>query len=180
MKALIIVDYTNDFIASDGKLTCGKVGQDLDSNISELIKEFSKNQDFIFVANDCHEENDIYSPEHTLFPPHNIRNSHGAKVYGKTLETLENIDQTKVIYFDKTRYSAFAGTFLDIKLRERNITQIYLVGVCTDICILHTAIDAYNLNYEINVYEKGVASFNEEGHNFAISHLINSLNAKII
>ena len=26
-KALLIIDYTNDFIADDGALTCGKPGQ---------------------------------------------------------------------------------------------------------------------------------------------------------
>ena len=45
---------------------------------------------------------------------------------------------------DKTRYSAFAGTDLEMKLRERGIEEVHLVGVCTDICVLHTAVDAYN------------------------------------
>ncbi|OUJ20945.1 isochorismatase, partial [Corynebacterium kefirresidentii] len=45
-----------------------------------------------------------------------------------------------------------------------NIKDIEIVGVCTDICILHTAVSAYNLGYNITIPKDGVASFNESGH----------------
>ena len=32
-KALIVVDYSYDFIADDGRLTCGKPGQDIEQFI---------------------------------------------------------------------------------------------------------------------------------------------------
>jgi len=46
---------------------------------------------------------------------------------------------------DKTRYSAFAGTPLELMLRERNIKEIHIIGVCTDICVLHSIIKASKL-----------------------------------
>ena len=52
---------------------------------------------------------------------------------------------------DKRHYSAFSGTDLDIRLRERGITELCLTGVCTDICVLHTAVDAYNLGYQLMI-----------------------------
>ncbi|MEH7392557.1 isochorismatase, partial [Bacillus sp. JJ1474] len=39
-KALINVDYTYDFVAEDGTLTCGKPGQALEERITEITKEF--------------------------------------------------------------------------------------------------------------------------------------------
>ena len=54
---------------------------------------------------------------------------------------------------------------LDSLLRERSINQVEIVGVCTDICVLHTAISAYNLGYKISVPAEGVASFNQKGMN---------------
>ena len=45
---------------------------------------------------------------------------------------------------DKRHYSAFSGTDLDIRLRERHVDTVILTGVLTDICVLHTAVDAYN------------------------------------
>jgi nicotinamidase-related amidase len=39
-KCLVNVDYTNDFIADDGALTCGKPGQDIEDYIVSLTKQF--------------------------------------------------------------------------------------------------------------------------------------------
>ena len=52
-------------------------------------------------------------------------------------------------------------------------------GVCTDICVLHTAISAYNLGYKISVPAEGVASFNQKGHEWALAHFKNSLGAEV-
>lgn len=37
-KALIIVDYSFDFIDDNGKLTCGKPGQEIETFITQRIK----------------------------------------------------------------------------------------------------------------------------------------------
>lgn len=81
---------------------------------------------------------------------------------------------------DKTRYSAFCGTDLALKLRERGITEVHLIGVCTDICVLHTAVDAYNHGFGITVHEDAVASFNPDGHVWALGHFRGSLGAKVV
>lgn len=179
-KALIIIDYVNDFVETDGKLTCGPPAQDIENNISQIIEEFSKSDDFIVVASDNHDENDIYNPEHNLFPTHCISGTPGCNLYKNVLSAVNKANPKKLIKIEKLRYSAFAGTNLDLKLRERNISHIYLVGVCSDICVLHTAVDAYNLGYHIYVYENGIASFNAKGHAFALQHFKNALGATII
>ncbi|MER2111852.1 MAG: isochorismatase family cysteine hydrolase [Solibacillus isronensis] len=178
-KALIVIDYTYDFVADDGKLTCGKPGQAIEKNISTLIEQFIEQNDVLVFANDLHVENDPYHPESKLFPPHNIVGTKGRELYGSVKELYETY-QDRVISFDKTRYSAFAGTNLDILLRERNVEEVILVGVCTDICILHTAVDSYNLGYKITVPEHAVASFNEIGHKWALGHFKSCLGASII
>ncbi|MCG4778379.1 isochorismatase, partial [Eggerthella lenta] len=33
-EALLIIDYTNDFVADDGALTCGQAAQALDEHIT--------------------------------------------------------------------------------------------------------------------------------------------------
>ena len=65
-------------------------------------------------------------------------------------------------------------------LRERKIEEVVLVGVCTDICVLHTAVDSYNLGYKITIPKDAVASFNAIGHEWALSHFESSLGAQII
>ncbi|MBF0779885.1 MULTISPECIES: cysteine hydrolase family protein [unclassified Granulicatella] len=177
MKALIVIDYTNDFIATNGALTCGTVGQNIEHAIASLVKEFQANQDFIVFATDKHEKQDKYHPENKLFPPHNIVGTTGRHFYGE----LDVLAQDVNIYkMDKRRYSSFAGTDLDSRLRERSITEIHLCGVCTDICVLHTAIEGYNLGYDIVVHKLAVASFDDVGHHYALKHLEHVIGAKVI
>ncbi|WP_260285016.1 cysteine hydrolase family protein [Peribacillus aracenensis] len=180
-KALINIDYTYDFVADGGSLTCGKPGQDIEKALVSITKDFIEQGEYTVFAIDLHVEGDRLHPESNLFPPHNISGTMGRELYGALKEEYEtNKNQKNVHYIDKTRYSAFAGTDLDIRLRERHITDVYLVGVCTDICILHTAIDAYNLGYKIFVYENAVASFNDAGHHWALGHFKGSLGATIL
>lgn len=178
-KALLIVDYTVDFVAEDGALTCGQPGIELESYITSLTESFIENEEFVVFPVDIHDENDPYHPETKAFPPHNIRGTVGRHLYG-TLQDVYQQHKDKVHWIDKTRFSAFAGTDLELLLRARQINEIHIVGVCTDICVLHTAVDAYNKGFTIVIHEQGVASFNEAGHDWAISHFENTLGATII
>jgi len=181
MKALLNVDYTIDFVADEGKLTCGKPGQAIEGEIVRLTREFLEQGDFVVFAIDRHEEGDSCHPENRLFPPHNIAGTEGRNLYGELQAVFEaNRDNKNVHYMDKTRYSAFAGTDLEIKLRERGITKLHLVGVCTDICVLHTAVDAYNKGFSIIVHKDAVASFNPAGHEWALEHFANTLGAEVV
>ncbi|MGE7949238.1 cysteine hydrolase family protein [Lysinibacillus sp. NPDC093688] len=180
-RALINIDYTVDFVAPDGALTCGIPGQLLEEVNTQLTKDFISNGDFVVFAIDVHEKEDSYHPETKLFPPHNIRDTRGRELYGSLKELYEdNKELDHVYYLDKTRYSAFAGTDIEIKLRERGITELHLIGVCTDICVLHTAVDAYNKGFNIVIHKNAVASFNQVGHEWALGHFEHSLGATIM
>lgn len=179
-EALLIIDYTNDFIHDNGNLTIGKSGQKIGNYIVNLANTFNQQRKYVIFPTDLHELNNSIHPEHKLFPPHNIRNTWGREFYG-LLNTWYNQHKNDATTYllDKQRYSSFTGTSLDLFLRERNIDTIHLVGVCTDICILHTAIDAYNLNYQIIIHERGVAGTSIDNHNWAINHCKNTLNSHI-
>ncbi|MBO1914225.1 cysteine hydrolase, partial [Microvirga sp. 3-52] len=103
----------------------------------------------------------------------------GRHLYG-TLQELYEERKDEILWIDKTRFSAFAGTDLELQLRARGIIELHLVGVCTDICILHTSVDAYNRGFEIVIHEPGVASFDAAGHEWALRHFENTLGAKVI
>lgn len=180
-EALLIIDYTNDFVDDNGALTCGKPAQRLEEQIISLADKFLAENKWVILPTDLHSPADPYHPENKLFPPHNLPNSWGRKFYGK-LQTWYEKNQTNdhVIFLDKTRYSAFAGTRLDILLRERHIDTLHLTGVCTDICVLHTAVDAYNRSYNLIIHEKAVAALNDTGQNWAINHFKTCLSASVI
>lgn len=179
MKALINIDYTVDFVT--GALPCGEPGMKIEDEISNITREFISRGDYVVFAIDIHQKNDSFHPETVLYPPHNIEGMAGRDLYGKLKEVYEkNQERENVYWIDKTRYSAFAGTDLEIKLRERGIMEVHLVGVCTDICVLHTAIDCYNKGFKVFVHENAVASFNPEGHQWAIGHFKTCLNATVL
>lgn len=171
MKALIVIDMLNDFILKDGALYSGKKGEEIVGFINEEIEKFRKKGYPIVFLCDNHEVDD---KEFEMFPPHCIAGEEGSNI-------IENIDfrnEDKLI--KKRRYSGFFGTDLDIYLREKGADEIYLVGVCTNICVLYTAADSRNLGYKVNIYKDGVASFDEEAHEFALKEAEKTLGCNII
>ena len=75
-------------------------------------------------------------------------------IWARTLWWLASVydaikDDHRVFGWTSDTIQPFTGTDLDIRLRERRVTTVVLTGVLTDICVLHTAIDAYNLGYDI-------------------------------
>lgn len=181
MLALLNIDYTYDFVADDGKLTTGKPGQAIEQKITELTKSFILAGDYVVFPIDGHDEGDNYHPESALFPPHNIIGTKGRELFGSLKEIYQAHQKDENVYWlDKRHYSAFSGTDLDIRLRERGISEIHIVGVCTDICVLHTAVDAYNLGYKIVIHKDAVASFNQVGHEWALDHFQQTLGASVV
>ncbi|WP_125706078.1 cysteine hydrolase family protein [Lacticaseibacillus daqingensis] len=180
-KALLIIDYTNDFVAPTGALTAGAPAQAISARITQLAAQFYAAGDFVFLPTDVHTPGDPFHPETKLFPPHNVRGSWGRALYGELADWYTaHADEANVTLFDKTRYSSFAGTPLDLWLRERGVDDLHLVGVCTDICVLHTAVDAYNLNYPLTIHQDAVATFKPGGQEWALDHFKTVLNATIV
>jgi len=65
-------------------------------------------------------------------------------------------------------------------LRELKITKVRMVGVCTNICVLYTAADARMRGYEVQVDPRGVASFDEEAHSWALKEMEKTLGVTIM
>ncbi|HGC6498142.1 TPA: cysteine hydrolase family protein [Streptococcus pyogenes] len=181
MRALISIDYTNDFVADDGKLSAGKSAQAIATKMAEVTKTAFDQGDYIFFAIDCHDQNDPWHPESKLFAAHNIKGTTGRHLYGPLAEVYSYMKQhPRVFWIDKRYYSAFSGTDLDIRLRERGITQLVLTGVLSDICVLHTAIDAYHLGYQLEIVKSAVASLTKESYEWSLAHFEQVLGAKLI
>lgn len=180
-KALIVIDYTVDFVADEGKLTAGAPAQAIEAALVKTVRASYEQGDYIFMAVDAHEAGDKFHPESRLFPEHNIKGSSGRNLYGQLAGLYEEIkEDSRVFWMDKRYYSAFAGTELDSRLRERGVKTVVLSGVLTDICVLHTAISAYNLGYEIEIVDAAVATMSEDSRQWALNHFEQVLGAKII
>jgi nicotinamidase/pyrazinamidase len=171
MKALLVIDMLEDFISKEGALYVGPVGEKIIEFINGKIKDFRKQGYPIVFVCDNHEKDDS---EFEMFPPHCISETNGSKVVGN----IEKKEEDKII--KKRRYSAFFGTDLDIYFREKGVNELFIVGVCTNICVLYTAADARNLSYSVNIYKEGVASFDEEAHQFALKEAKKTLGCHVL
>ncbi|MBZ4686853.1 MAG: nicotinamidase/pyrazinamidase [Clostridia bacterium] len=169
-QALLVIDMLEDFVGEDGILYIGEISQKVTQAVAAVIKEAREREIPVIYICDRHREDDA---EFRMFPAHCVENTLGAEI-------LKDIaPQPKDYIIPKRRYSAFFGTDLDATLRELGVTELILVGVCTNICVLYTAADARMLNYEVTVIKDAVASFDEEAHNFALKELETTLGAKI-
>lgn len=171
MKALLIIDMLEDFIDKEGALTTGPAGEEIIDFIQGKVQEFREKDYPIIYICDNHEIDD---KEFDMFLPHCIAGTSGSEI----IKELAPKQGDKII--KKRRYSSFFGTDLDLYLRENKIDEIYLVGVCTNICVLYTAADARNLAYKVSVYRDGVASFNKDAHEFALKEMSTTLGCNII
>lgn len=107
-----------------------------------------------------------------LWPKHCVRGTNGAQlsaILQKFIDDNDNnpIDQDKLpikiinkgIFSNREYYSAFNDiwerdyTELHTLLQKQEITEVYIVGVATDYCVLQTAVSAKRLGYQTNVIE---------------------------
>ncbi|HHV38410.1 MAG TPA: cysteine hydrolase [Tepidimicrobium sp.] len=171
MKALLVIDMLKDFIDAGGALETGEAGREIVEFVKDKIGEFRQAGHPIIYICDNHEVDD---KEFQMFPPHCIAGTEGSRI----IDELDVQDDDKII--TKRRYSSFYGTDLDLYLREKGVREIHLVGVCTNICLLYTAADGRNIDYDVTVYKDGVASFDKEAHEFALKEMATTLGCTVI
>jgi isochorismate hydrolase len=83
---------------------------------------------------------------------------------------LEEIKSPKGIIIEKNQYDAFYNTDLEQILNKKNINQVIICGVMTNICCETTARSAFVKGFEVFFPINGTAAYKEEHH---ISSLIN-------
>lgn len=167
--AVLVIDMLNDFVT--GKLKCDRANNII-PNINKLVKYSRKNNIPVIYCNDAHIKG--IDKELKLWGDHAIIGSHGAQV----IEQLKPSKNDFVI--NKRRYSSFFQTDLDILLKELSIKTVILTGLHANMCIRHTAADAFQLGYNIVVLEDGVECFTEHEYLEAIDYLKKVYGAKII
>lgn len=169
--ALVVVDMLVDFVEEGGRLYCGPAARAIIPRIQEEVGRARDRREMVIYLCDRHRADDN---EFELFPPHAVEGTRGAEVCGE----LAPQPGDRVIA--KRRFSGFAGTDLDLTLREESITRLKLTGVCTNICVLYTAADARMQGYAVDVMADAVASFDEDAHRWALREMEKTLGARLI
>lgn len=160
MKEYIyIVDMINGFI-KEGALSDKRILKITD-NIKKLIED--KKEAEIYVIEDGHDEN---SKEFESFPIHCLLNT----------SESETIDELKYVFdlknfkkrIKKNSINAFYALFDDIRQMEEG--RHYIVGCCTDICIINFALslktyfNEKNIKSEVIVLPDHVETYHNDTH----------------
>ena len=162
-KALIIVDYQNDFI--DGCLGFKKA-LDLKAEILRLCKEFqSQNARLIFTF-DTHGKDYLQSKEGLNLPIlHCQKGTLGHKMPSEFESFLKN-----GLCFEK---GSFGSLELANFLKNENFDELHFAGLISHICVFHNIILAFNAlpNARLILHTKASASFDETLQNHAFELL---------
>jgi nicotinamidase-related amidase len=169
-NVVIVVDMLRGFLEEGHPLYCGPAARAIIPCIQQLLEREIKLGSHIIYLADTHDPDD---KEFRMFPAHCIRGT-------AETEVIPELAKFPGEVIPKRRYSGFYDTVLDARLKELRPEKLIVVGVCTDICVMHSVADARNRDYAVEVPRDCVASFDPEAHAFALKHMEKVLGAKIV
>lgn len=167
---VLVVDMLRGFLEEGYPLYIGEECRCIIPNIRELLDKEIENGSTVIYICDNHTPDDL---EFKMFPPHCIEGT-------PETEIIPELSDYQGEIIPKRRYSGFFDTPLEDRLVELRPDKLIICGVLTNICIMHTAADARNRDYEVEVPVSCVASPDADAHRFALDHMEKVLGVTLI
>jgi nicotinamidase/pyrazinamidase len=174
-RAIVVVDMLVGFCRR-GSLYSPRYDRIVPHLLERLEAAEAAGVPIVFLI-DTHAADD---PEFEMFPPHCVEGSGEDEVIP---ELKPFADRGTVVR--KRTFSGFHETELDDVLARLAPDVVEVVGVCTDICVLHTVAGLRARGYEVLVHEDLVETYDAPGHDatefnrFALAHMRDVLGAKV-
>ncbi len=150
-KALMLVDFENEWIDKDSEYFVGDISQVIDK-VNKLIGHCRKNGYKI------------------IFTAHVEKGSEAFAEGSKNVEIIGKIhreDSDTLIM--KNKISPFFGTNLDKELM--GIKEIVVCGILTNLCVRSLIQDAYDRDFDIKVIKDCCVSFDRKTQDFTFRDL---------
>ena len=148
-RALVIVDFQNDFTPPDGALAVPG-GDAIAPRLNELAG--SGDYDLVVATRDWHPaDHGSFAERGGPWPVHCVQDTPGAQLHPGLDATLVDVIVDKGQDPGTEGYSGFEATRLEELLRERDIDQVTVVGLATDYCVKNTALDALRAGFQVTV-----------------------------
>ncbi len=151
--ALVVVDVQVDFCPG-GALPVPE-GDAVVPVLNGWIARFVEAGLPIFASRDWH------PPQHVSFrerggpwPPHCVQNSPGAAFHPELKLPRETVVLSKGTDPDRDAYSAFDGTGLAQRLRQRGIRRVTVGGLALDYCVRATVLDALREGFAVRLLRR--------------------------
>ncbi|HYA29887.1 MAG TPA: nicotinamidase [Acidobacteriota bacterium] len=158
--ALVIIDVQNDFCPG-GALPVTD-GDRVVPALNRYIEKFTQEKLPIFATRDWHPEKTIHFKAYGgLWPPHCIQGSKGAEFRADLALPEEAVIVSAGMAPDEEGYSGFdgvdsSGMGLAERLRQSNVTRIYVGGLATDYCVKQTVLDGLKHGFGVTLLTDAV------------------------
>lgn len=93
------------------------------------------------------------------------------KGLGATIEEIKNNLSENIQYFEKTTFSVYTYEEIAKYIKDSGKKQIILCGIEAHVCVMQSALDLLNNNYEVFVVQDAIASRCKDELKIAISRL---------
>ena len=159
-KALIVVDYQNDFV--DGSL--GFLGaENIAEKVYNIVAKAMADKEFIVFTKDTHYENYLETREGKFLPvPHCIKGTEGHGLYGR-LADFEDVVVPNAVILEKETFGSdkLCETLEDAFSGEPDVIEF--CGVVTNICVLSNVVlcQTHFKNSKIVVHEDATAALGD-------------------
>lgn len=132
MKVYCVIDMQNDFI----DMALGtKEAQAIVDPMAEFLQARDRENTIVFATRDTHHDNYMDTNEGKHLPvPHCIEGTKGWKINKKITAAIEN-----AAVINKPNFGIAADTWKKY-LKDIDVTEIELMGLCTDICVISNAL----------------------------------------
>jgi nicotinamidase-related amidase len=161
---LVLIDLQNEFLSPGGRFPIHESSRQFLNRIPGLAAIFrSSGQPIIWVRAQYGSVGVAPHPEGEQRDTQNLSGTHigqtpccekgsiGAEFTEDMAALISIPSESENIIITKTWYSAFKDTNLLAELRNRDIKDIFLAGLLTNICVSATALDALDLGFDVTV-----------------------------
>jgi nicotinamidase-related amidase len=165
-SAIIIIDLLKGFFKNNPTLPDPLDSKRLFATVRRVVDEGrASGVNIVFIKDNFLPEEIPIDKHFKIYGPHCIIGTPDAEVVD------ELAPQPGDFQIRKKHYSAFNSTRLDAVLRELDVKSLYITGAWTEACVQHTVIDAFYLNYDINLISDAVSSPHRDAHDYALNFM---------
>ncbi len=157
--ALLIVDVQNDFLPGGSLAVVG--AEAIIPVLNRYIDFFTLRSLPVFASRDWHPVRHCsFSDRGGPWPGHCVAGTPGAEFSSLLKLPQQLFVISKATHEDQDAYSAFDGTNLANLFMQHGVERLFIGGLATDYCVLHTVQDALKHGFAVSLLVDAVGAVN--------------------